>query len=263
VLISTAWESHPGHVAASRILSAPEASEAEAVLQNLELTHLILPSWEGILPLLVQEPLVEGKNTMYARLQRWVLPLYMRPIPYHLPPVPGYAAQKLVVLKITPPQDEALSLSRLAEYFVEMDREEPAVLAAKVLEESFPDDPNAAIARATVCAHAKNQVGFDRELERLAADVMAGKKPFLWDRRVQRAIVLALGRRNELARAEIEACIASISTDNVFDLTSLQAYRLSTLARSHGLAFPNRDLAELVLSLGMEYTPAKPPPSAY
>jgi hypothetical protein len=97
----------------------------------------------------------------------------------------------------------------------------------------------------------------------LAADVMAGKKPFLWDRRVQRAIVLALGRRNELARAEIEACIASISTDNVFDLTSLQAYRLSTLARSHGLAFPNRDLAELVLSLGMEYTPAKPPPSAY
>ncbi len=262
VLMSTAWESYPGQVAASRVLSASESTEAEAVLQNLALTHVILASWDEVLPLLVQKPEGAGGDTLYARLQRWVLPRYLRPIPYHLPPVPGFIDQKLAVLKVTPPQDEALALSRLAEYFVEMDRPEPAGLAAKVLAESFPDDPNAAIARATVYAQSGNQPGFEHELERLAADATAGKVPFSWDRRVQRAIVLALGHRHARARGEIEACIAATSEADLFDLTPLQAYRLRVLADEYGVAFPDAKLPALLRSLGAEYSavPAVPAP---
>jgi hypothetical protein len=254
VLISSAWESYPGHVAASRILSAPEASEAEAVLEALALTHVILTSWDQVLPLLVRDPGTEGKSTLHARLQRWVLPRFLRPVPYQLPPVPGYLDQKLAVFKVTPPQDDALVLSRLAEYFVEMDRPEPAGLVAQALAESFANDPNAVLARATVYAQAKNQSAFDRELERLTADATAGKVPFSWDRRVQRAIVLLLGRQPDLARAEIAACVATATENSLFELTPLQAHRLRALATRFQAVFPDEKLADRLGVLGAEYS---------
>ncbi|HEX2861500.1 MAG TPA: hypothetical protein VHN79_07660 [Lacunisphaera sp.] len=257
VLMSTAWESYPGQVAASRILSAPEASEAEAVLQSRAITHVVLTSWDPVLPLLVKDPGLAGKDTLYARLQRWVLPRTLRPVPYQLPAVPGFQDQKLAVFKVTPPQDEALALSRLAEYFVEMNRAEPARLAAQALAQAFPDDPNAVLARAGAYAQTRDRARFDRELARLAADAEAGRVPFAWDRRVQRAITLALAGRRDVARRETEACLASATAEDVRELTPLQAYRLGALAKNLDLPFPDPALAELVASLGSEYHPAR------
>jgi hypothetical protein len=256
VLMSTAWESHEGQVAASRILSAQESSEAEAILQSRQITHIVLGSWDRSLPLLVQQPKSADKDTLYARLQRWVLPAYLRPIPYHLPSLPAFAGQKLAVFKVVPPQDEALSLSRLAEYFVEMNRPEPAALAAKVLAESYPDDADAGIARATVYLEAKNQPAFAHELGRLAADVSAGKPASSWDRRVRRAIVLALGHQLAIARAEIERCAETATTDDLRELTSLDAYQLRTLMKHFGASFTDPQLATVLASLGTEYSTA-------
>jgi hypothetical protein len=258
VLMSTAWESYPGQLATNRILSALESTEAEAVIQGHALTHVILPSWDKVLPLFVQKPAVAGKDTLFDRLQRWVYPPILRPIPYRLPPMPLFAAEKLAVFKVTPPQDEALSLSRLAEYFVEMDREEPALAVTQVLATSYPNDPNAAIARATVYAHVKNSSDFARELARLVADTASDKFPLPWDRRVQRAIVLAFGRQHDLARKEIETCVASASRDDLVELTSLQAYRLQTLSKRFRLPFADAALSELLASLGAEFSPSSP-----
>jgi hypothetical protein len=258
VLMSTAWESYPGQVAASRILSAPEASEAEAVLQSRAITHVVLTSWDPVLPLLVKDPGVAGKDTLYARLQRWVLPRTLRPTPYQLPAVPGFQDQKLAVFKVTPPQDEALALGRLAEYFAEMNRAEPARLAARALAEAFPDDPNAILARALVYGQTGDRTGFEREVTRLAADAGAGRVPFTWDRRVQRAITLALAGRKDLARRETEACLTTATPEDLRELTPLQAYRLGALAKNLNLSFPNPDLARLVASLGSEYDAARP-----
>lgn len=252
-LMSTAWESYPGQLAATRILSALEATEAEAVLQSRELTHLVLPSWDKVLPLFVQTPNEAGKETLHARLQRWLYPAYLRPIPYMLPPMPAFAAEKIAVFKVTAPQDEALQMSRLAEYFVEVDRPEPAGLVAEVLAQSYADDPNAAIARATVYAHLKKPADFEGELARLVADATAGRVPFNWDRRVQRTIMLALGRQRELARSEAAACLETATDADLFELTALQAYRLVTLARIHGIDFADPHLSELAAALGAEY----------
>lgn len=257
VLMSTAWESYGGQIAASRLLSAPESSEADAVLLSRQLTHVVLTSWDPVLPLLVKQA-EAGKDTLYERLQRWVLPRTLRPVPYRLPDVPGFHDQKLAVFKVTPPQDEALALSRLAEYFVEMDRREPAQLAARVLGQSFADDPNARLARALVSAQTGDRAGFERELARLADDAAAGRVPFTWDRRVQRAILLGLGRRTELAKSETAACLAEITREDLFELTPLQAYRLGALARNLGLAFPDPELETLTAALGAEYQVAKP-----
>lgn len=254
VLMSSAWESHPGQIAASRILSAPEPTEAAAVLQSHQVTHLAIPSWDTTIPLLVREPQDGSRDTFHARLQRWLLPPYLRAIPYHLPRMPGFLDQQLAVFKVVFPQDEALSLSRLAEYFIEMNRPEPAALAAEVLAQSFPQDPNAAIARALVFARLEHQADFEREVARLAADASAGRVPPDWDRRVQRAIVLALARRHDLARGEIEACLEEATEDALFELTALQAHRLTTLARGYGVSFGDQKLAQLAAALAAEYS---------
>jgi len=253
VLMSTAWESYAGQIAAARILSAPEPTEAEAVIQSHELTHIVVPSWDPVLPLLVRNPQGEGKDTFYARLQRWLLPRYLRATPYHLPRLPGFLDQQLAVFQVVFPQDEALALARLAEYFAEMERPEPAGLVAQVLLQSFPDDPNASIARAIVYAQFKPEAGLEREVSRLAADVSAGRIPMDWDRRVQRAIVLALARKHDLARPEIEACLAEATEEALFELTPLQAYRLGALARGYHLSFPTSATAQLAAALGADY----------
>ncbi|MBE2215576.1 MAG: hypothetical protein IAE82_17015 [Opitutaceae bacterium] len=253
VLMSTAWEAYAGQVAASRILSSPEATEAEAVIESRGVTHLVLPSWDRVLPLLTKAPLEPDKTTLLARLDVWKLPPYLRPLPYHLPPAPGYEREKLAIFKVVPAQEEALLLSRLAEYFVEMNRAEPAALAAKVLDEAYADDPNARVARAAVWAQQKKPALFEREFEALAAATTAGQVPFEWDRRVQRAIILAVGRRPDLARTEIEACLTAATPDLVFDLTPMQAHRVAELARRYSLDFPSPETAAAIAAVGSEY----------
>lgn len=245
VLTSSAWESYPGLVAASRILSAPEETEAEAIIQSRELTHIILPSWDKVLPLLVQAPKTDGLTTLYDRLQRWVFPLYLRPIPYHLPAAPGFLDQKLAIFEVTPPQDEALSLSRLGEYFAEMDRPEPAGLVAQTLAESYPQDPNAAIARAIIYAKLKNRAGLAEQTTRLARDVTSGLVPTDWDRRFLRSLALALGNQRDLSKSELQACLDSMDENALYQLTAQQAFHLKNLAKLHQLELPDAPLAQL------------------
>jgi hypothetical protein len=253
VLMSTAWESFDGQVAASRILSSPEATEAEAMVQSRELTHLVLTSWDAVLPLLVREPKEADRTTLYARLQRWVLPAYLRPLAYRLPPIAGFETQKLAVFKVTGAQDEALLLARLAEYFAEEERPEPATLAAKVLRESFANDPNATIARAVVAATTQHTAEFEAELGRLAAAPTVGEATLPWDRRVQRAIVFALGKRHDLARAALTGCIADASKEQMADLTPLEAHRLLTLMKAYDLSFSDSSLGTVAAAMGAEY----------
>ncbi|HTO05414.1 MAG TPA: hypothetical protein VL069_17020, partial [Opitutus sp.] len=66
--------------------------------------------------------------------------------------------------------------------------------------------------------------------------------------------VLALGRHHELARKEIEACIADASKDDLFELTSLQAYRLHVLAQRFRVSFADAALSDLLTVLGAEYS---------
>lgn len=259
VLLSTAWESYPGQVAASRILSAPESSEAEAVIQSRELTHVILVSWDRALPFLVQTPKNAEQDTLHSRLQRWILPPYLRAMPYRLPSIASFADQKLVVFKVTAPQDEALALARLAEYFQEMDRSEPAALAARVLAESYAEDPNAAIARAIVAAAAKNPTALEAEVSRLATEASSDSASLPWDRRVQRAIVLALAHRTTLAQREIASCIGDAQRDDLFELTPLQAYRLKVLMKRFAVTFQDPALETTLTSLGAEYRPNAAP----
>ncbi len=252
-LMSTAWQSFPGQLAASRLLSAPEASEVEAVLSSLSLTHVILPSWDAVLPLLVQKPTETYKDTLYERLQMWILPPFLHPIPYHLPGTALFDTEKLAIFEVCDAQDEALELSRLAEYFMEMKRIEPAILVAQSLEAAFLDDRNATIARALVYNQTKEFSKFLEELNRLENDVRNDQPTTSWDRRVQRAIVLALGKRWAPAKKEITACMQDATAEAIHALTPLQAHHLNRLASQFKLRFESESLSDLLLAMSSEY----------
>ncbi len=253
-LVSTAWESYPGQLAARRILSAPEWTEVESVVQGHELTHVIVPSWDTVLGRFVQAPVEPGKEAALDRLRRWVLPPFLRPLPYRLPPLEAFTGEQLALFQVTTPQDEPLLLGRLAEYFVEMERTEPARLVARVLADSYPDEPDAMLGRAAVHLQLQDQAAFLREADRLARAAAAGQHPMAWDRRVQRAIVLALARKRDLARREVEACLAQSTQADLFELTPLQAYRLTVLAKGYALAFPSAELGRLAARLSADYS---------
>ena len=260
VLMSTAWESYPGHVAASLVLSAPDWNEVEGILRNRNITHVVINSWDRILPQFVRAPEAHRNETFHAKLQRWVFPRFLRPIPYQLPAGAGFDAQTILVLRVTESQDEALALGRLAEYFVEMDRDYLAAAAARILGQAHADEPNAMIARALVFDHVHDRAGFRIELDRLSQRLAKEHVPPEWDRRVQRAIVFALGGRHDLARPEITACAATLTRERIYDLTPLQAYRFLTLTSRYEIGFPTPGLRRLTESMCTEYL--KQPASA-
>lgn len=255
VLLSSAWESHPGHVAASRILSSPEATEAQAVIESVGMTHLVLASWDVVLPLLVKQPAEADRDTLHDRLNRWVLPRYLRPLPYRLPPTPGFAAESLAVFEVVPAQDEALALARLAEYFLEVERAEPAGLVAETLGQAYPHDLNAAMARAFVFESAGNRTAFGREVTRLVTSVIEDAHPADPDRRLLRAIVLAMGGRHDLARAELDQSMPLLSSDTLCMLTPRQTFQLRRLLQVYRLDFPDPELAGLARVRSAAYGP--------
>lgn len=255
VLMSTAWESHTGQIAASRILSAPDSNEAEAVMLSREITHLILPSWDKVLPLFVRAPEEKRNETLYEQLKRWIHPPILRPVPYKLPQTPGLEDEVIAIFKVTNAQDEALSLSRLTEYFLEMEFDKPANAAVKVLADSFPSDPNAAIARAFAYRDTNDRSAFRKEVAKLANNIEQGLVPREWDRRVLRGVILAMGGKHKLARFEISACAASLTDENLFELTSLQVFQLTKIMKLYQLEFPDDRLEKLATSLCSEYLP--------
>lgn len=251
-LLSTAWESYPGQIAASRILSAPENTEAQAILESREITHILLPSWDKTLPQMVQQSQGSEESTFYGRLQNWILPLYLRATPYHLPPVAGFESEKLAVFAICPQQDEALSMSRLTEYFVEMRRMEPAKLAAQTIEESYPQDPNASAALSIFYNQSKDTLASHKHSEILSKTVKSGYVPFDWDRRVVQSIALALNNKRQLARSELKACLETMDEDSIYQLTPLQTYQFLSLTKAFSMSIPP-DLLKIALRRCSEY----------
>ncbi len=248
-LITTAWEQRDNALTASRILSSVLPEEAEALLQKRRITYLAVPSWDKVLSRLVRVPEERRKFALLPRLERWAPPRILKPIPYQLPPVSGMEGQTIALYEVVDPQDEALALSRLAEYFAEMDMDHLAAAAAKILGTSYPGDPNASIARALVFNKVGDRAAFEEEVLKVAGANTSDDSELDWDRQVVRATVLALANRNEDAAKAVAKCLADASETHLYALTPLQVYRLNVMARKYGLAYPTTALSGLAAEL--------------
>ena len=231
------WENREGVAAAVRILSAPSAQEAKELIDQREITHLVVLSWDSYFDEYARAGTGQIEGSFLNDLRSWKLPLWLRPMAYQLPAIAGFEGQSVTLYEVVEDQNEATALGRIAEYFVEMGEMEKAVSIAQALRR-FPGDFGAWVARAEVELARGDEAGFAVSLKLLQSRLATKNAPALpWDLRVSLGVVLAKAKQTTLARDQLRLCLESADEKKLRALTTGSLYRLIVLGRAFDLTF--------------------------
>lgn len=244
------WENKEGFAAAVRIAGATSPDEAQALAQDRNLTYIVIPSWDPFMDEYARLGSRQPERSLVTLLHRWLPPRWLRPVPYHLPKIPGFEGLSVVIFQVTELQDNATALSRLAEYFVEMEQADQAQEAGLALERLFPEDLSAWVARTLVCRAQGNTRGVANAVSQLPSYISRGDDRALpWDRRVSLAIALAEGKQFDLARGQLKQCLADLDEARLRSLSTLALYRLQVLGKAFGIEIADPRLRALARGL--------------
>ena len=243
------WENRDGLATTVRIVTATTADEAQALINQSGVTHLVLLSWDTDLDEFARWSLRNPEDAFIMALHHWALPPWLRPLPYPLPAVAGFEGQSVVILAVTDESNRAAALGRLAEYFVETNQLEQAAAAGQALQR-YPADLGALVALAQVAKARGDAEGFAKAFSALLSSLAAGfDRTLAWDRRVSLAVVLAQGERNDLAREQVRRCLATLDESRIRSLTTGSLYRLQVLGRAFDLPVADPGQRELARKL--------------
>jgi hypothetical protein len=232
-----------------RILSASTVEEARELVDRRGVTHLVLPSWDAYMNEYARMGMGQLETTFLERLRFWVLPPWLRPIPYQLPNIAGFEGQSVVVLEVVEDQDDAPALSRIAEYFVEMGQQDLAANAGQSMRR-FPADLGAVVARGQIELARGDSAALARTIAQIKPRLSSGgDRSMLWDRRVSLAVLLARAKLPELAREQAKRCVAEATEARLRFLTSGSLYQLMILRKVYGLEFKDPKLEGIALGL--------------
>jgi hypothetical protein len=248
-LASLSWENKDGLSVALRIVISTSREEALALLRRREVKYIVIPSWDTFFEEYTRSASVQVGELFLTGLHRWALPLWLRPIPYELPKIAGFDQHSVVIFEVVDEQNEPVALSRLAEYFLEMEQMDRAQATAQALRR-FPVDFGALVTRAQVEAALRNTPAFtaliDTVVKRLSA---GGDRNLPWDRRVSLAVALARAQRVELSRAQVQRCLAEIDEARIRSLTTYSLFHLDYLRKGFALEIKDPKLRQLVAEL--------------
>jgi hypothetical protein len=245
------WENRDGLSATFRIVNSTRPDESYALLTERGVTHIVLPSWDADLDEFARMGLKEPKNSFIYALHQTDGGIFnwLRPLPYSLPAVSGFNDQSVLVLAMTDETDPATLRSRLVEYLVEMHMIDQAAYSSQALSK-YPADLGALVALAQVARARGDALGFARAFDSIVSNLAGSpNRAIAWDRRVSLAVVLALGEREDLCRAQIERCLSGIDADRIRFLTTGSLYHFLVLLRHFHLELPGTSLRELSLKL--------------
>ncbi|MDX2187099.1 MAG: hypothetical protein SFV32_09205 [Opitutaceae bacterium] len=246
------WENPEGTQGALRIASASSPDEALELLSRRGVTHLVLPSWDTSLDVLLASAYRSSAippQSFLAALRRWEPPRWLQPLAYPPPRLPGIEGLDVVVFKVVEEQDEVSARARLAEFLADTQRLDLASAVAGSLGE-FQSDPNALVARAYVAMAANAPAAFREAFVPLPALMDAGGTDALsFDRRVSLLVVLAQAQEYDRAKALLENLMQELSVSNMRELSPNQLLRLVVLSRRAGVPFADRTLEEAALEL--------------
>lgn len=248
-LATQGWENQDGLGAAVRVASASTPEEAKELIDRRGITHIVIPQWDSYLDIYARVGMGQLDGTFLNQLHFWKLPPWLRPVPYQFPSIPGFEGQSVTVLEVVEDQEDVAALSRLAEYFVEMGQLDQAASVAQTLRR-FPADLGTLVARAQVELARGDTAAFGRTVELLRSRVAGGAdRVMLWDRRVSLAVVLARAKQGDLARQQMQRCLADLDEPKLRSLTTGSLYRLQVLKKAFGLEIADSQLRRLALDL--------------
>ena len=185
------------------------------------------------------------EKSFVASLHRWTLPLWLHPVPYQLPAIGGFEGQAVIVLEVVDEQDEAVTLSRRAEYFVDMEQIEAASALRDDLRR-FRGNIGALVALAQI-AGARNDAAAQADVLKTLVSSLAAKadRTMPWDRRVSLAILLAQAKQFDLAHDQARRCVAEIDETKMHWLTTNSLFRFQALCRAFSLEIADPRLRAL------------------
>jgi hypothetical protein len=244
-------ENDEGFRGSVRLAAAMHADEAFALARQRNLTHIIVPSWEGFLDEYAR--LGAGDKidqTLMGMLHRWLPPRWLRPVPYYLPATKEFEEDRLLIFETTEVQDDASSLSRLTEYFLDMGQIELAAIAGRTLAADYGADLGAQVAKARTEIARRDRAALEQTLKSITTALQDPMNDSLaWDRRVSLALVLAEGARIQESRTQAERCLQEMGEFEIRGLSESTLFRFLSLCKVLELPIPNQDFLALAKTL--------------
>jgi hypothetical protein len=235
------------------IAAANTIDASQALIQARGVRYIIVPSWDPFFDefahLYLQKRFSNRTSLFIDGLRHENLPLWVRPLPYHIMEIPGFEGQSVLVFEVVEDQGPAAAAGRLAEYFVEMEKLDQAAAVSEGLRR-FPGDVGALAALAQVQRARSDAVGLAQTLSSLLVRLENGGDRFLpWDRRVSLAIVLAQADRVDMSRDQFRRCLKEIDESKLRALPSGLLYNLEVLSQAFELPIADSRLRQLALDL--------------
>lgn len=236
-------ENGDGFIASVRIASASSPDESLALATQRELSHIVIPSWDGYLDEYARLGAAQPEHSMMAMLHNWQAPRWMRAVSHTLPEDDVFAGMGTTIFAVSETQDNASALSRLGEYFAETKRPQFAAAIAVTLQKSFPSDLSGLVAQAHIAVSQGNLAVFNEALASIRQNVEDERDGDLeFDRRVSLANILMLGREPELSRDQVLYCMDEVDAYLLKTVSSANLYRFILLADSFNEPFPEPEL---------------------
>ena len=229
--------------ASVRIASASSADESLALATQRELSHIVIPSWDGFLDEYARLGAAQPEHSMMAMLHNWQAPRWMRAVSHTLPDDDVFAGMGTTIFAVSETQDNASALSRLGEYFAETKQHQFAAAIAVTLQKSFPSDLSGLVAQAHIAVSQGNLAVFNEALASIRQNVEDERDGDLeFDRRVSLANILMLGRESELSRDQVLYCMDEVDAYLLKTVSTANLYRFILLADSFNEPFPETEL---------------------
>lgn len=243
-------ENDEGFRGSVRLASAIHADEAQALARQRNLTHIIIPSWEGFLDEYARLGGTNPEQNLMGMINRWLAPRWLRPMPYYLPALPGFEDDRLVMYEMVEVQGHADGLSRLTEYFLDMGQFDLAGIASQTLASDYGADLSAQIARARTAIARRERPEFNQALDGITAALKdAADDALAWDRRVSLSLVLAQGGRTADAKRQASRCLEEMSELDLRSLSETTLFHFLGLCKALDLPVADARLKSLATSL--------------
>jgi len=247
------WENREGLKTCAALFSAASFDDAERIVRQHGITHIVLASWDSF----VREYVELGtqgevaahpaERAFAARLvKNRSMPPWLRLIPYQLTNLRESSSDEVLVFEVVPAQSTKVQISNFAHYFVDMGLPETARQLLPALEQD-PLNLHTTLARARVHLALQNRTEAAATLASLPSTIPVGAQLDL-DESLHFAALQMIAGHAEIAEQQLIACMGGIAPKTARKLSPSAAYALLALSRQFRLPLP-AEIANLATAL--------------